>query len=461
MTILGHFARAQTIGTWITGYVPQITDWKSFDARSAQAVNGDDGGTWAPADSNPIIINGSGLVVTGPSLISGNGANLTSLAVGAFHLSGSEWPVLGPTHTSRSRTIVSSTLRSMSSLARTGPSLAASILPNTAYASPQTVLVPGSTVVLQVTLRCHDGSTLDSVSVNWIVSWSHTPVTLPRFRVLRVDPFGNATPMSSAAVGADADGYFTPPSTGWSHPGTAQTFEIPVDTVNTISLANYEYVLEIDEEQGVTGFPWSATCFAQSCSYVDTSGQVTPTGVVQVIDGVTVSATSTYVLLTNQLDPTQNGLWLVETGSWTRVTLPKGGAIFWVQQGNQLSNTYWQMPALSGNSIPLWLASTPYAKTATVAPVANTTGFGLVAVCTTNGTSSASEPTWPSVAGQTVTDNTVVWTMQQNAQQVANITPLKDPLHLNTGCLGGFACFGNIWLPVACKFSNIVDCRWD
>jgi hypothetical protein len=463
LPILGHFSRAQSSGTWITGYEPLLSDWTSFDWRSAQSVNGDDGGTWAPATGNPIIINGQGLVVTGQATISGIGATLKSLAAGAFLLTSSEWPALGATHTSRSRTIMSSCLNAATNITTIGISGAAPTLPNLQYGAPQTVLVPNMSISLTVTLRVHDGATLDSVTVNWIVPWSHTPVTVPAFRVLRLDAFGNASVMSSTATGADANGYFYPTASGasqWYNNGQPQSLEVIVDTDNVISIANYTYVLEIIEEQGVTGFPWSAQCFAQSCAYVDTSGSVLPTGS-QTIDGVSVP-TITYVLLTNQPDPTQNGLWITSSsGSWQRISLPlSSGAIFWVQQGNVNAQTYWQCPAISGNqNIQLWTSSTPHIPGDIVAPV--TGGIGLVALCTTGGTTNTSEPSWPNVSGATVTDGSVTWTMQATSLPSPNISLLKDPLGLVTGVAGGFAAFGNIWLPAACNFSGISDCRWE
>lgn len=54
-----------------------------------------------------------------------------------------------------------------------------------------------------------------------------------------------------------------------------------------------------------------------------------------------------------------------------------------------------------------WRFSTPYALGDVVIP---TTANGLYYVCTTNGTSGASAPTWGAVAWATTTDNTATWT---------------------------------------------------
>lgn len=56
---------------------------------------------------------------------------------------------------------------------------------------------------------------------------------------------------------------------------------------------------------------------------------------------------------------------------------------------------------------PTWQASTAYILTNIVSPV---TGNGFHYECTTAGTTGSTEPTWPTVVGNTVTDGTVVWT---------------------------------------------------
>lgn len=58
-----------------------------------------------------------------------------------------------------------------------------------------------------------------------------------------------------------------------------------------------------------------------------------------------------------------------------------------------------------------WVASTAYALNDAARP---TVRNGFVYQVTTAGTSAASEPTWPTTAGNTVTDGTVVWTCRVN-----------------------------------------------
>lgn len=65
-----------------------------------------------------------------------------------------------------------------------------------------------------------------------------------------------------------------------------------------------------------------------------------------------------------------------------------------------------------------WTASTAYVFNATARPGVDRNGFTYV--CTTAGTSGASEPVWPATANGTVADGTVVWTAHA-CKCVANI----------------------------------------
>ena len=55
-----------------------------------------------------------------------------------------------------------------------------------------------------------------------------------------------------------------------------------------------------------------------------------------------------------------------------------------------------------------WTSSTSYSLQDVVTPTAGATWW--VYECTTAGTSGTVEPSWPTVVGSTVTDNSVVWT---------------------------------------------------
>lgn len=70
-----------------------------------------------------------------------------------------------------------------------------------------------------------------------------------------------------------------------------------------------------------------------------------------------------------------------------------------------------------------WTASTAYALNDYVMP--NTTN-GRIYKCTTAGTSAATEPTWPTTAGGTVTDGTAVWTEQTTALEAGTFPEVAN-----------------------------------
>lgn len=78
-TINGHFARLVPTGTWVNGYTPAPGLWETMDQQLSQAMNGDGGGTYAPA--TPVIVGGSGMQIPG-------GAVWTILANGELQVVG-------------------------------------------------------------------------------------------------------------------------------------------------------------------------------------------------------------------------------------------------------------------------------------------------------------------------------------------------------------------------------------
>ena len=62
-------ARIRTPGTWTDGSVVLDTEMEAIDANLVKAVDGVAGGTYAP--TNPLVIGGDGLEVTGPLEASG------------------------------------------------------------------------------------------------------------------------------------------------------------------------------------------------------------------------------------------------------------------------------------------------------------------------------------------------------------------------------------------------------
>jgi hypothetical protein len=71
---MAHNSRIRAPGTWASLTTVSPSEFELFDTYTFEAINGDDGGTWAP--SAQIIIGGLGLSVTGPCAL-GNLQNST------------------------------------------------------------------------------------------------------------------------------------------------------------------------------------------------------------------------------------------------------------------------------------------------------------------------------------------------------------------------------------------------
>lgn len=74
---MSHFAHTRAGGVWNSNQVVFATEFADFDAKTFKALNGDEGGTWAP--SSVITIGGQGLSVPA-NVILGTGGT-TSLTV--------------------------------------------------------------------------------------------------------------------------------------------------------------------------------------------------------------------------------------------------------------------------------------------------------------------------------------------------------------------------------------------
>jgi len=83
---------------------------------------------------------------------------------------------------------------------------------------------------------------------------------------------------------------------------------------------------------------------------------------------------------------------------------------------------------------PVWAASTAYALGDVVRP---TTRNSFAYECTTAGTSGATEPTWPTTAGTTVTDGTVVWTARTNRALTENAAMVGSDFTISNGVTSG------------------------
>jgi hypothetical protein len=332
-----------------------------LEANLAAGINAVDGSTHAP--SSPIEIFGTGLNLTGPLLITKGGTlttNPTSAAITfpTLTCADNDYVEIDPSNVNASRTVSTSC-----NVGRGFPTFAwVSRRENggfQAYA-PSYDLQDGlgqRVARAYVPLRAHTASTLSKVTVSFQVGWPHKglPTTMPSVRVFRVDAFGNQTNLTSAAAGADANGYVyvQAPSAGvaaWNPNAGVQQLVVPCDQNNVVDTAAYDYAIELVEEQGLTGYPWQLLFTAETPVLLVATGNVATLSGFVTIDGVLTGAADT-VLLANQEDQTTAGVWEVASGAWSRsppLLYASGqdgfsqGMVIPVLGGKTLAGTLWQ-----------------------------------------------------------------------------------------------------------------------
>jgi len=96
-----------------------------------------------------------------------------------------------------------------------------------------------------------------------------------------------------------------------------------------------------------------------------------------------------------------------------------------------------------GFTPPVWETATVYGVGEKVVP---TTLNGYVYEVTVAGTSDASEPTWPTTIGDTVTDGTATWRCETDDSQVCNVY-----IHLDTSVTGALTPWGRGFYTLTVK----------
>lgn len=383
---MSNFERTQSDGVWINGYVVPRADFEDLDRKQFEAVNGDRGGAYSP--SSAIRVGGSGLQVTGPTVVTGRGGpGSIVVSAGFLRLMGAEWPRLDAGHPGRERRIVCSTLprlatpRFMWATRLDTPAGIQSVAlgldlgdPDKASPSP-TCLVP---------LRVHDGARLASATFTFRVSKrsrrSPGPAVPPRFRVIAVSLDGDVIPLGASSLGADAAGYAGPaaPTTAaeWTLDGAPQAFVYECTTDHVINRGSFGYFAEIVEEVSADEALAVERKADVRCA---TTGNVALSGALNV-DGIAV-ATGDRVLVRAQTSSAQNGIYVANTGgAWSRaddLNEPADfspGFIVGVTAGIQNRNKFFQClgPSRSGAStITLGTTSISFGSIADATPKGN------------------------------------------------------------------------------------------
>jgi hypothetical protein len=104
---------------------------------------------------------------------------------------------------------------------------------------------------------------------------------------------------------------------------------------NASDAATKQYV-----DQGIQGLDAKASVRAA------TTGNITLSGLPQIIDGVTISVAGYRVLVKNQTAPAENGIYRVDAAAWTRTTdmdswSDHTSAYVWVEEGTTQADTGW------------------------------------------------------------------------------------------------------------------------
>lgn len=334
---MAHFTRTRSDAIWTTGnYITLISDWADLSRKLFKSINGVRGGTWGPLVR--IIFGGSGFKVSGPTKI-GYGGQVKTTAGARVVVAGNDYPRLSSGHFGNTRRIVTSTIDRQSSIRYHW-------LLNTKYMAIQsiacTVMRTGINLVdeleqpkFSLPLRVHNGGRLTTATINFRIfkERSELPVKTPRIRIVRVDSVGNIQPLTSQALGADADGWlsFTTPGSpeDWYALGALKTFTVVCDQLNTIDTSIYQYYAEVIEEVGTEvlldsfddcdGFLVRA---GRSVTAVDSASNnldLVPAGLTAADRVLKLAPSST--VIDDGYWSAINGVWWVDPGPWTRVAL--------------------------------------------------------------------------------------------------------------------------------------------
>lgn len=258
------------------GGVPSY--WRTLDTTQSQAVNGDLGGTWNP--SAPIVLGGAGMVLcTTTHIFDQNPGVTTPLGSGARITFGdNDYYQIQVGSFARSRTIVTSLAAATDiSSVDANPVTGLGSAPNFIYtqAAHAQENNPGNAAYIYggrliAPIRVQNGATFSSITIWFQVNVSHpnVPVSLPAFRIMAVDGFGNVTQLaqSSTLTGWIGDGFLTIPRPGsgaaYYNGGAAQSFSFVWGTTPppflTIDTSTYMYFVEIFDEGGANALTGTA-----------------------------------------------------------------------------------------------------------------------------------------------------------------------------------------------------------
>jgi hypothetical protein len=257
--------RINVDGAYVNGLVPIAAaspglggaGWfAAVDAAQYASINGDVGTTHAPAAL--ITIQGAGVIIQGATFSTaglllntlGSGSRITHgdddyVNMGTVGEYGTQYLITNLSDGYDASFLVANSVGRFYYDPLTGSFL--NYASNTTYAGGGRIVCP---------LEVRDQATFVSVTFYFEPASGHAgvPVSLPTFRVIQVDAFGNVTPLCSNTLVAGwvGDGFVqfnpTPGSVGaWTAP---QSFVYTIDGGITIDLTQFTYFVEINDESG-------------------------------------------------------------------------------------------------------------------------------------------------------------------------------------------------------------------
>lgn len=262
---MANFSRELDDGDWFLARVAGIsTALKNMDAKTVKAGNGEAGSTHTPGTE--ILVAGAGMGIAGEWTLDGNILTGPGAHIQHGGKAAGDYLRLGAGHPLRVRTIDQTVLPS----APDGYLYAFSPGDNVFAVNSR---YPGVRQLIRI--EPHDGSTLDTVQLQFAIRFTHTSFpTLPKFRVIRTDSSGNAEPLHTArsAPFYGDDGFIPIASpanvTAYNNGGNRQLSNIFSTNQNSlVDISKYAYWVDFIEETGPSG-----VAFTPNVDFVGGSG---------------------------------------------------------------------------------------------------------------------------------------------------------------------------------------------
>lgn len=224
---------------------------QAIDQATFLAINGDDGGTWAPASN--IVIGGAGVGIGAAWIMNGVNTTVASSAQITFAKgTADDYFGFAVGHPGRTKSFMRIALISVYTPTPQDVFYSPFPFPNVGGLLSQVLSARFLTPI-----RVYDGAMLQSLQIYFAVGTSHpnVPQFMPQVRVIAVRTDGTIVPLRGPDTTTDVDGFqgIAAPAIGaaWYAGGSVQNVTYTCNQNKLIDLSRYEYFLEIIDEGGV------------------------------------------------------------------------------------------------------------------------------------------------------------------------------------------------------------------